>query len=252
MMHHFEWPYSTHIGERVYVIGDIHGQYRLFDNIVRQIHADLNARPASTYRVICLGDILDRGEGAREVLDTLMELSATAPWTVLRGNHEDMLLRVVGDPDYLTEWTRYGGLETLLSFGLHVNPLTRNWNIPQIHAQLVETIGDGRLTYLNSLSHSSESGDYFFCHAGINPDMPLTKQNPNDLMWIREPFLQSDLKFEKHIVHGHTPVDKIDLRHNRMNIDTGAYISGRLTCVVLEANHGYAFDTRQSQFTSIF
>jgi serine/threonine protein phosphatase 1 len=84
------------------------------------------------------------------------------------------------------------------------------------------------------LQLSFTSGDYFFCHAGICPGVPLEAQQAEDLFWIRDEFLAAKGTHEKIIVHGHTPVEEPEIHHNRINLDTGAYISGRLTCLVLE------------------
>jgi serine/threonine protein phosphatase 1 len=88
--------------------------------------------------------------------------------------------------------------------------------------------------FLNGLELSFELGDYFFTHAGVRPGLPLTRQSPDDLMWIREQFLASNTDFGKVVVHGHTPSPEPQRHHNRIGIDTGAYATGRLTCVVLE------------------
>ena len=88
--------------------------------------------------------------------------------------------------------------------------------------------------FLAELETSFEVGDYFFCHAGVRPGVPLAKQAQEDLLWIREEFLDSDLPHGRMVVHGHTPVERPELRPNRINIDTGAYATGRLTRLVLE------------------
>jgi serine/threonine protein phosphatase 1 len=80
------------------------------------------------------------------------------------------------------------------------------------------------------------AGRYFLCHAGVRPGVPLAHQREEDLLWIRDEFLDSDADFGKVIVHGHTPMAEPQLRPNRIGIDTGAFISGCLTCAVLEEN----------------
>ena len=88
----------------------------------------------------------------------------------------------------------------------------------------------------DKLSTSVTIGDYFFCHAGVRPGTPLGQQQQQDLLWIREKFLKATGDFGKIIVHGHSPVVQPDFRKNRINIDTGAYANGRLTCLVLEGS----------------
>ena len=78
-------------------------------------------------------------------------------------------------------------------------------------------------------------GRYYLCHAGIRPGIPLAKQSVEDLLWIRDEFLNSEVSFEKLIIHGHTPHEMPEIRPNRINLDTAAFATGRLTCLVLEA-----------------
>jgi serine/threonine protein phosphatase 1 len=87
------------------------------------------------------------------------------------------------------------------------------------------------------LASSARVGDYFFCHAGVKPGIALDAQSDRDLRWIRDEFLRSDEDFGAVVVHGHTPVEAPDVLPNRINIDTGAYLSGQLTCLVLEGEH---------------
>ena len=246
------WAHYTVAGERVYAIGDIHGQFPALENIYKRIHFDLNARPVQNYRIVVLGDIIDRGEFSRHVVDFLMARQRTEPITVLRGNHEDMLLRALASPEYLLEWRKYGGLETMLSFRVDMSGLMKGRDIESTHASFVEKFGQERVAYLRSLPYSMHSGDYFFCHAGIRPNRAIAEQDLNDLIWIRDEFLTSSQQHEKFIIHGHTPVERIDLRTNRLNLDTGAYLTGRLTCAVFEGNTASIFDTKGTEFTSIF
>ena len=92
------------------------------------------------------------------------------------------------------------------------------------------------LEFLDNLAFTYVCGDFFFAHAGVRPGMPLRRQSERDLLFIREDFLLCEEDFGKIIVHGHTPVIQPDVRPNRINIDTGAYATGRLTCLVLEAD----------------
>src|SRR5262249_53753637 len=84
-------------------------------------------------------------------------------------------------------------------------------------------------------SHSFALAKHFFCHAGVRPGVALEQQVEDDLLWIREPFLTSRADFGKIVVHGHTPTEKPEIRSNRINVDTGAYMTNVLTCAVLDA-----------------
>ncbi len=95
----------------------------------------------------------------------------------------------------------------------------------------------GHTRFFGGLRTSYTCGDVFFVHAGIKPGVPLDEQVEEDLLLIRDDFLLCENDFAKLIVHGHTPVRAPDYRHNRINIDTGAYATGRLTCLILEQDH---------------
>jgi serine/threonine protein phosphatase 1 len=99
---------------------------------------------------------------------------------------------------------------------------------------LAKSIPKPHLEFLDSLKLSFSCGDFLFVHAGIRPGVPIRKQGEEDLLWIREEFLSCEQPFEKFVVHGHTPVCTPDIRSNRINIDTGAFATGRLTCIVIE------------------
>jgi serine/threonine protein phosphatase 1 len=88
--------------------------------------------------------------------------------------------------------------------------------------------------FLEGLPYSVRFGDFFFCHAGIRPGVAIENQDRFDLTWIREGFLDSNADFGVVVVHGHTPAPEPEVLANRINIDTGAVFSGRLTCVALE------------------
>ncbi len=135
----------------------------------------------------------------------------------------------------LDEWRQYGGLETLLSYGLKpsINPDRRRTDqaCDRICGQSFRA---EHLDFLQSLELTFSCGDFLFVHAGVRPGVPIHEQTEDDLLWIRDDFLNWQQPFERFVVHGHTPMNEPDLRPNRINIDTGAYATGRLTCVVIE------------------
>lgn len=183
---------------------------------------------------ITLGDYVDRGPDTRGVLDRLAVNPFPTPYVALRGNHEAMMEGFLADPDMGRHWYGQGGAETLQSYGVTVRALM----IAGAHAAtadcLREAMAAGHLGFLRSLQNSFSHGRYFFCHAGVRPGVPLDRQSERDLMWIRHEFLNCTESFGKIVVHGHTPVAMPDVLTNRINIDTGAVFSGRLTCIVLE------------------
>ena len=218
-------------GLRIYAIGDVHGRFDLLEDMAALISADLSTSPVDRTLEIFLGDYVDRGPQSREVVEWL---AATAPLTdarcCLMGNHEAMLLNALEDPSALDLWLMNGGEATLASYGLT--------HLPQASAEASAAcraaIPDHHRAFLSGLPRTAEHGTYLFVHAGVDPGRPLENQAPDDLIWIREPFLQSEADFGRIVVHGHTPVPEPDIRHNRINIDTGAVFRGRLACLVIE------------------
>jgi serine/threonine protein phosphatase 1 len=221
-------------GLRIYAIGDIHGCADLLEALLRQIDMDCRLYRASRPVVVFLGDYIDRGPASSEVLDLLLTYQRTKESIFLKGNHETYIHSFLSDPAILDEWRLWGGLETLVSYGLKpsINP-----GVPEqtrLAKEFEKSIPKGHLRFLESLDLSFSCGDFLFVHAGIRPGVPLRKQREEDLLWIREEFLSCEQQFEKFVVHGHTPVRTPDMRSNRINIDTGAFATGRLTCIVIE------------------
>jgi serine/threonine protein phosphatase 1 len=224
---------------RLYAIGDVHGRADLLDRVLASIDADRAAHPAARTVEVFLGDYIDRGPQSRQVLDRLIARGQVQEIVCLKGNHETYVAGVLSDPAILREWRLYGGFETLLSYG--VVP-TLNLDADE-QAKLSEAFGralpDSHRRFLDGLETSFTCGDFFFTHAGVRPGIPLAKQREQDLLWIREDFLLCNDDFGKVVVHGHTPVREPDIRPNRINIDTGAYATGQLTCLVLEEDKIY-------------
>ncbi len=222
-------------GQRVYVIGDIHGRHDLLCNLHKQIVADDQPYDGDAY-IVYLGDYIDRGHQSRQVIDELVSqpLSGLTP-TFLMGNHEDTLLNFLKDFRVARDWFQFGGEATVLSYGVTMRPGIRTDSILQeIQAELQLKIPNDHIRFLSSLQSSFEIGDYFFAHAGVHPSRSLYNQRDEDLFWIRDDFLQSRKHHGKVIVHGHSISGDPDVQNNRIGIDTGAYYSNRLTCLVLE------------------
>jgi serine/threonine protein phosphatase 1 len=221
-------------GIRIYAIGDIHGRADLLDHMSRLIAADLEASPHSGARALFLGDYIDRGLQSAEVLNRLARRDFPLPFSALRGNHEEMLLNFLKAPAQLDGWRHAGGLETLHSFGIDFREALMKRDYNTICQRLKTALPDASLAFVTSTLTSLTEGDYFFCHAGVRPGIPLDQQRAADLLWIRDDFIRSRDMFDKIIVHGHTPVEEVDVKPNRINVDTGAYLTGKLSCLVLE------------------
>jgi len=219
-------------GVRVYAVGDVHGCAELLAGLLSQIDAHLAQHPIARPIEVFLGDYVDRGPDSRRVIDLLIKRRETRETVFLKGNHETYLLRFLKDPKILDTWRQYGGFETLLSYGVKPPLRPKLWE--RREPSLAGILPDDHLQFLSQLITNFACGDFLFVHAGVQPGIPLDRQREEDLLWIRDDFLQSDDDFGKYIVHGHTPVQEPDIRPNRINIDTGAFATGRLTCLVIE------------------
>jgi len=155
---------------------------------------------------------------------------------LLKGNHEVYASEVLSNPMVLSEWMQIGGTTTLLSYG--VKPFDRS--DPQSEQDTAiafrAALPDSHFRFFEGLALSFTCGDFFFTHAGVRPGIPLQRQSRQDLLCIRDDFLLHEEDFGKIVVHGHTPGMEPEIRQNRINIDTGAYATGRLTCLVLEVD----------------
>lgn len=223
-------------GKRVYVIGDIHGRADLLGALLQRIDADIHENTAAQPLEVFLGDYIDRGPDSRGVIDQLIRRNRVGKLIFLKGNHETFIPAFLKEPTMLDEWRHLGGFETLLSYGIKPSLRMEPTHQRRIAAAFQQALPKSHWLFLNSLPISFTCGDYYFVHAGVRPGIPLPEQRHEDLLWIRDEFLLCEDGFGKVIVHGHSPVREPDIRPNRINIDTGAYATGKLTCLVLEGN----------------
>lgn len=221
-------------GTRIYAVGDIHGRADLLEQLHRRIDEHLAAHPIKRAIPVYLGDYIDRGPASRAVIEHLIRRNLKPKSVFLKGNHETFLFEFLKNPRMLCIWRKYGGLETLASYG--VGCPTTSAAIEASSGVLKAAMPRSHQAFFKRLRLSFSCGDYVFVHAGVRPGIALAKQSENDLLWIREEFLASEQDFGRVIVHGHTPVHEPEVRFNRINVDTGAYARGRLTCAVLEVD----------------
>jgi len=219
-------------GLTVYAIGDIHGRLDLLE----QVHRGIAKDPARGRKlVVYLGDYVDRGPQSREVIELLLAPSPEG-WerVFLRGNHEQAMLDYLKDWQVARDWLNFGGKTTLQSYGLRVPYAEDEATLVELQREVAAGVPMSHWAFMRLCGTSHAVGDYLFVHAGVRPGIPWDRQLPDDLMWIREVFLNSKADHGKKVVHGHTIRDGVEFRPNRIGIDTGAFMSGVLTCLVLE------------------
>lgn len=231
-------------GTAVYVIGDIHGRCDLLEMIQRGITIDAGMRRARRKVIVYLGDYLSRGTDSRRVVESVREWHLDGCEIVtLKGNHEDLALRYLdGELEAGRHWFDHDGLDALAHYGVAaVDRSARDdETMESLRMRFAAALPAQHLAFFRSLRVSHREGGYYFVHAGIRPGVTLEAQNEHDQMWIRGRFLGSDLDHGATVVHGHSIAPEPQVRHNRIGIDTGAYASGVLTCMVLDGS-GRAF-----------
>jgi serine/threonine protein phosphatase 1 len=219
---------------RVYAVGDVHGRRDLIEAMHERIGEEIARDGVADWRIVHLGDYVDRGPDTAGVLDFLTSRIAGDPRIVaLAGNHDVALIDFLAHGDRTQMFRRFGGNDTARSYGTHVDFATAA-TAEAGRAALARAIPQAHLDFLCGLPRAVAFGDFFFCHAGIRPGVPLDRQDPEDLIWIREPFLTYPGLHPKVVVHGHTPHDEAELKPNRVDLDTLAYASGRLTALAVE------------------
>lgn len=232
-------------GERIYAVGDVHGCLAEFERLVAAIRSDAAQRAALPTRILILGDFVDRGPSASQVLAAVKRFaSASERFTVLLGNHEQLMAEAIeGDVRALASWLSVGGDETLLSFGVDAS-LVREGACEALLQAAQRKIGAEVLAWLQRLPLSYRSGDVVFVHAGVRRGVAVERQSAKDLLWIREPFLSDREPRSFLVVHGHTVYpDGPCWEDHRIGIDTGAYRTGRLSAIGLEGDLAWSLSS---------
>jgi serine/threonine protein phosphatase 1 len=230
-------PAQGPAGRRIYVVGDIHGRADLLRQLHGMILADSGAHRNRQRVVVYLGDYVDRGLESRQVLDMLLDEPLQGFEQVhLLGNHEQAMLDFLEDPAIGPAWLYYGGAATLYSYGINAQarPPEGAERFAHLSAELGQLLPSRHVRFLRRLSLYHMEGDYLFVHAGIRPGVTIERQKADDLLYIRDEFLSFREPHERIVVHGHTITNDPDVRPNRIGIDTGAFATGRLTCLVLD------------------
>jgi calcineurin-like phosphoesterase family protein len=233
-------PGTVPAGQAVYAIGDVHGRLDLLEDLLARIREDAEPHTADSARIlIFLGDYVDRGSESRGVVEAVMSDLLPGFTTVrLMGNHEEAMLSFLDGESDGIDWLSFGGLETLLSYGVPLRSLPNSGEaVKALQTALVEAVPEQHVAFFRRCLLHYTVGDYVFVHAGVRPGITLEKQTQTDLLWIRDDFLRVRAPLPgRVVVHGHTICDLPQDRSHRINIDTGAFVSGRLTCLVLRGS----------------
>ena len=232
-------------GRRLYAIGDSHGCLAQLKRLEEKILEDAAAAPEKSKTVVYLGDFVDRGPESSALVSHL--IASPLPGFArhyIRGNHEEIMLRYLERREDPWPWLQNGAETTMRSYGVDVAAILARVQAGQgdlaaLHRAFSKRMPRAHLDFYNRLSLSHCEGDYFFCHAGVHPARSLAAQRRQDLLWIREPFLDYAEPLEKVIVHGHTPTRAPEQRIPRIGIDTGAVYGGLLTALVITGARRY-------------
>lgn len=221
-------------GVRLYAIGDVHGCRDLLATMFAKINAEIMRDHVRDWRIILLGDYCDRGPDTRGVIDLILSRQQVDSRVItLAGNHDDGIVEFLQTAEGDSLFTDCGGDATALSYGVALDSRTPG-TLRLARDSLAAAMPGAHLAFFSGLPSSAAFGDFFFCHAGIRPGVPLAEQSRRDLVWIRNAFLDHEELHPKVIVHGHTPSRAPEVLANRVNVDTGAVFSGRLTALVID------------------
>jgi serine/threonine protein phosphatase 1 len=222
----------------VYAIGDVHGCYDALVALERKIVADAAALPGRKV-MIMLGDYVDRGANSARVLDHLLEPPPEGFERIcLAGNHEMLMLDAVDGSLSLQEWAQMGGVPTLRSYGIDYTHMISMLAPGERLALVRRQIPQEHVEFLRGLPILIDARSHLFVHAGIRPGLSIEAQSDRDLMFIRSEFYDQAHLLTRWVVHGHTPVARAGLEGRRLNLDTGAFQSGRLTAARISGKGG--------------
>ncbi len=224
-------------GHRIYAVGDIHGRADLLRQLQALIAKDATDASENIGKtIVYLGDYVDRGLESKAVID-LVAADPPADLTAVRlkGNHEETMLLFLDDVAFGPAWFAMGGDATAYSYGVGFpKGLSQKARFDHAWRELRQRIPAEHISFLTDLRLTYTVGDYMFVHAGVRPGVALDQQNTEDLLWIRDEFLSATAGWDKVIVHGHSASHRPQSLPYRIGIDTGAYATNVLTCLVLE------------------
>lgn len=194
--------------EKVFVVGDIHGEKKMMEEI-------LNYWDEEEERLVFLGDLADRGSHSKDTIELTYNLVCQKEAIVVKGNHDDMLEKYLKDPlEHHHHYYINGGEKTLRS--LLGNKLSKRNHLK--NAKKVKKNYPWLLPFLKSLRYFYEWEDFLFVHAGVDLTLDDWKNSTKrDFIWIREGFFDQKNTTNKMIIFGHTVTSR--LHGDRTNFD---------------------------------
>ena len=223
----------------IFAIGDIHGCLKQLINLQDKIFNYPRYKKESDL-IIYLGDYIDRGSNAKGVINHMLKLQKEKVNSIfLMGNHEQIMIDFVFSKiNNLRYWLNLGADQTFKSYKIEVAEFIKDGfeddKIDKLRNVLLNELSNEHIHFLKNLRLSYSIGKYLFVHAGINPEKALKDQDKMDFLWSRsDQFFDKNFKFEKIIIHGHTPEEKVINFPYRINVDIGCFFSGKLSCVCL-------------------
>jgi serine/threonine protein phosphatase 1 len=223
----------------IYAVGDVHGHLAHLRRLEQAIFADAEGISGDKW-LLMLGDYIDRGPESAQVLDHLMVRPAAPSFTryCIAGNHEIAMLAFLENPARNSDWLDFGGFDTLASYGIEQERLSAIRRGSRKMQYLIEShVPDEHRQFLFSLPILIQTPEFIFSHAGLRPGVALDKQHDDDLTWTRHDLGHPYSEFGKTVVHGHVPVEQPLILWHRLDVDTGVYLSGRLTAAKLAKGH---------------
>lgn len=237
-----------YVDHPLYIVGDIHGRLDLMVKMLDMINADYVDRDIQEApKLLFVGDYIDRGDASAQVLNHVYDMVHADPDAVicLKGNHEKMMLDFLSDPvGRGGRWMRYGGLQTLASFG--VRGITERSGEDQLEDAadaLREVLPKDMLSWLKDLPTQYQTGNLTCVHAGLDPNTPIEGQSDRTRIWGHKDFMYHPRQDGRWIAHGHTIVDTAGIDAGRLAVDTGAYATGRLSAAGLSGSECWILQT---------